>query len=92
MFFMVYIVYRSAKLLLKNPVNIDHAEALGTLFDRVPVERQSAHQYYLLPEDYVRVKRSCIAISVNGTSELNSWSSVKRVNPNKSLINSLAGS
>ena len=69
MLFMVCSVYRSAKLLLKKPVNIDPAETLGALFDRLPLEGQSAHQYYLLPEDYARVERSGVAISVNGTSE-----------------------
>ena len=51
MFFMVCSVYRGAKLLLKKTVNIAPAETLGTLFDRLLLERQSAHQYYLLPED-----------------------------------------
>ena len=51
MVFMVCRVYRGAKLLLKKPINVDPAETLGTLFDRLPLEGQSAHQYYFLPED-----------------------------------------
>ena len=58
---MVYIVYRGAQLLLKKPVNIDHAESLGTLFDPIRLEGQSADHCYLLPEDYVQVERSCMA-------------------------------
>ena len=88
MFFMESSVYRCVKLLLKKPVNIDHTEALETLFDRLPppFEDQSAHQSYLLPKDSVRMERSCIAISVNGISKLISGPSVERVNPNKSPI------
>ena len=48
---MVCSVYRGAYLLMKKPVNIDPAEIRGTLFDRLPLEGQSAHQYYLLPKD-----------------------------------------
>ena len=48
---MVFSVYRGARLLIEKPVKIDPAETLGTLFDRLPLEGQSAHQYYLLPED-----------------------------------------
>ena len=71
-----------------KPVNIDHAEALETLFDRLPLplEGQSAHQCYLLPEDSVQVERSCIAIFVKGTSKLISKPSVEHVSPNKSPI------
>ena len=53
MFFMVCSMHCGAKLLLKKLVNIDPTETLGILFDRLPLEGQSAHQYYLLPEDYV---------------------------------------
>ena len=53
MFLMVCSVYPGANLLLKKPVNIDPAETLGTLFDRLPLEGQSVHQYYLLPKDCV---------------------------------------
>ena len=62
MFFMVCSVYHSAKLLLKKPIYIDPAETLGALFDRLPLEGQGVHQYYLLPEDYARVERSGAAI------------------------------
>ena len=53
MVFMVCSMYSSAKLLLKNPINIDPAETLGTLFNRLSLEDQSVHQDYLLPEGYV---------------------------------------
>ena len=86
MFFMVCSVYRGAKLLLKKPVNIDPADTVGTLFDRLPLESQSAHHCYLLPEDYVQVESSGIAISVIGTSDWISGPSVEHVNPNQSPI------
>ena len=49
MFLMVYsMLYPGAELVLKKPVNIDPAKTLGTLFDRLPLEHQNVHQYYLL--------------------------------------------
>ena len=55
--FFTHSEYRRAKLLLKKPIIIDLAYTLGTLCDRLPLEGQCAHQYYMY---MLPAKTTCI--------------------------------